>query len=238
MRRLFTCLLILLSINGSAQKIFGVIFNDTGDLLPYSSITIKGTTIGASANNRAKYSINVTPGTYTVVCQHIGYATEERKVTITSEDQEIPFILHELKLTMKEVVVKAGGEDPAYAIIRAAIKKRPTYLDEVNAFNCDLYTKDMIKLRHLPKKIFGKKVEETDREEMGLDTSGQGIIYLSESIASVSSQRPDKFKMNVKSSRVSGSGGFGFSFPTFISLYQNNVILFTEKLNPLASPAP
>ena len=47
-----------------------------------------------------------------------------------------------------------------------------------------------------------------------------------------------KFKLEVKSSRVSGSGGFGFSFPTFISLYQNNVIIFTQKLNPRGFISP
>ncbi len=37
----------------ATQKIYGTVFNSKGDLLPYSSVTIKGTTIGASANNRA-----------------------------------------------------------------------------------------------------------------------------------------------------------------------------------------
>ncbi|MBL0146310.1 MAG: hypothetical protein IPP48_11655 [Chitinophagaceae bacterium] len=73
---------------------------------------------------------------------------------------------------------------------------------------------------------------------MGLDTTGQGIIYLSESIAKVFTQQPDKFKMEVQSSRVSGSNGFGFTFPSFISLYNNNVKVFTEKLNPRGFVSP
>ncbi len=238
MRNILLACLVFICFQSSAQKITGIVFSDKGDLLPYSSVTIKGTTVGASANNRAKYIIAVRPGTYTVVCQHIGYTTQEKSITVTNDDAELMFFLSEQKLILKEIVIKSGGEDPAYAIIRSAIEKRPLYNKEVNAFTCDLYTKDMIKLRRLPKRIMGQKVPEDDRNSMGLDTTGAGIIYLSESIAKVAAQKPGKFKLEVKSSRVSGSGGFGFSFPTFISLYQNNVIIFTQKLNPRGFISP
>ncbi len=222
----------------TAQKITGTVFNDKGDLLPYASLTIKGTTFGASANNRAKYLIAVRPGTYTIVCQYIGYAAQEKSIVIGNTDAELIFTLTEQKLDLKEVIVTAGAEDPAYNIIRKAIQKRPFYNTDVNAFSCDLYTKDMIKLRRLPKKILGQKIEEKDRNDMRLDTMGAGILYLSESVAKIASQKPDKLKLEIKSSRVSGSGGFGFTFPTFISLYQNNVIIFTKKLNPRGFISP
>jgi hypothetical protein len=73
---------------------------------------------------------------------------------------------------------------------------------------------------------------------MGLDTSGQGIIYLSESISRITAQLPEKFKMEVKSSRVSGSDGFGLTFPTFLTFYQNNVTVFMDKLNPRGFVSP
>lgn len=229
---------ITLSFNLSAQKIFGTVFNEKGDLLSYSSITIKGTTIGASANNRARFSISLSPGRYTVVCQHIGYTAMEKEITITTQDEEMVFVLSEQKLVLKEVVIKNTDEDPAYAIIREAIKKREFYSKQVSAFTCDLYTKDMMKLRRLPRKILGRKVPDEDRQEMGLDTMGQGIIYLSESVSRIATELPDKFKLEVKSSRLSGSGGFGFTFPTFISFYQNNVTVFTERLNPRGFVSP
>ncbi|MFT3679216.1 MAG: DUF5686 and carboxypeptidase regulatory-like domain-containing protein [Ferruginibacter sp.] len=238
MRNFLLLSFIFLSLHSSAQKIHGIVFNEKGDLLPYSSITIKGTTTGASANNRAKYSISVKPGRYTVVCQHIGYAAREKDITIADNDEELVFILKEQKYELKEVVVKSGGEDPAYAIIRSAIKKRPEYSKEVNTFTCDLYTKDLIKLRRLPKKVLGQTIPDADRQDMMLDTTGAGIIYLAESVAKVAAQQPDKVKLEVVSSRVSGSDGFGFTFPTFISLYNNNVIIFTQKLNPRGFISP
>ncbi len=238
MVRLALILFLFSSLQSSAQKIYGTVFTDKGDLLPYCSIIIKGTTIGASANNKAKFAISVSPGTYTVVCQHVGFTKQEKKIVIGKEDEEITFILSDQKLTLNPVLVKSGGEDPAYAIIRKAIKKRPFYNKQVKGFECDLYTKDIIKLRNLPKRILGQKIPDADRKEMGLDSSGQGIIYLSESIAKVHVQQPDKFKMEVMSSRVSGSGEFGFAFPAFISMYENNVTIFSDKLNPRGFISP
>ena len=220
----------------SAQKIYGTVFTSQGDLLPYSSVTVKGTTKGASANEKAKYSLNLAPGTYTLVCQHIGYNSMEKTITVKA-DEELAFILTDQKLTLETVVIKKG-EDPAYEVIRNAIKRRTYYDNQVKSFTCDIYGKDIIRVKSLPKKIFGQKIPDSDRKGMGLDSAGQGIIYLSESVSKVSIQRPDKFKLDVISSRVSGSDGFGFSFPAFISLYTNNVKVFTEKFNPRGFISP
>ena len=236
--RIFVFILLLFPLGSTAQKIHGSVFSAGGDLLPYSSITVKGTSIGASANNKAKFSFSLSQGTYTIICQHVGYSMEQRIVKIEKEDQELIFILKVQKLEMKEVMVKKEGEDPAYSIIRQAIKKREYYNKQVNGFFCDLYEKDIIKLRSLPNKILGKRVPDEDRREMGLDSSGKGIIYLGESIAKIYLQQPDKFKMDVISSRVSGSGSFGFAFPTFISLYKSNVKIFTERFNPRGFISP
>ncbi len=237
MPRTLFFLFIFFSNTSSAQKIYGTVFSDKGDLLPYASVTIKGTSIGTSANDKAKFSFTVLPGTYTVVCQHIGYKTQEKNITVKNDDAELIFIIAAQQLEMAEVVV-TNGEDPAYEIIRQAIKKRPFYNQQVQGFECGLYTKDLMKLRKLPKKILGRKIPDEDVKDMGLDSSRKGIIYLAESVAKVYVQQPDKFKMEVISSRVSGSDGFGFTFPTFISFYQNNISVFLDRLNPRGFVSP
>lgn len=237
MRIIFFFVLLISCEAVSAQKIYGTVFTSQGDLLPYSSVIIKGTTKGTSANDKGRYSLTVAPGTYTVVCQHLGYTTQEKKITV-KDDTELSFVLTDQKLMLDAVVISNKREDPAYEIIRNAIKKREYYRKQVNKFTCNIYGKDMIKLRNLPKRIFGQKIPDADRKEMGLDSAGQGIIYLSESVSKVSAQEPDKFKLEVISSRVSGSDGFGFNFPAFISLYNSNVKIFTEKFNPRGFVSP
>jgi len=232
----FACLLFSVKpLN--AQRVSGTIFTETGDLLPYSSIIIKGSSKGTSASTKGNYSMMLAPGKYTLVCQHIGYETAEKNIVVDG-DMEVNFILKEQKLTMQEVVVKTGDEDPAYEIIRQAIKKREYYNKQLKAFACNLYSKDVIKLRNLPDKILGRKVKTEDRADMHLDSAGQGIIYLSESISKVNQQLPDKFKLEVISSRLSGSDNFGFTFPTFISFYTNNVTVFLSQLNPRGFVSP
>ena len=237
MRFIFCSFLVLFYQFSSAQKIHGTVFSDTGDLLPYASLTVKGSSIGASANNKANFSFSLPAGNYTLVCQYIGYTASEKQIIVTG-DLEVTFILKEQKLVLKEVIVKTGDEDPAYEIIRQAIRKRTYYAKQVDAFTCDLYTKDMIKLRNLPDKIFGRKIPKEDKDDMKLDSTGKGIIYLSESVGKINIAQPDKFKLEVMSSRVSGSGDFGFTFPSFITFYTNNVTIFTDRLNPRGFVSP
>jgi len=73
---------------------------------------------------------------------------------------------------------------------------------------------------------------------MGVDSTGKGIIYLSESVTKVSMQRPDKMKLEVISGRESGSNGFGFNFPAFISFYENNVNMFAQQLSQRGFVSP
>lgn len=227
----------LFTFTGYSQSVSGVVFDEQGNLLPFSSILVKGTTRGVTANNQAAFKINLSPGTYTLVCQHVGYAKQERKIDLKN-DEQIIFILPQQKLQLKEVIVKSNAEDPAYEIIRQAIKKRPYYNKQVKAFECEAYIKGLVKLRSLPDRILGKKIPESDRKEMQLDSAGQGIIFLSESVTKVSMQQPGKMKLEVISGRQSGGNGFGFNFPTFISLYENNVTMFTSRLNPRGFISP
>jgi len=134
MRRalLILCSILITSIS-FAGRISGVVTDDKGNILSFSSIFIKGTTRGTTANNEGKFFLNLEPGTYTIVCQHVGYSREEKTVTIGDENLALNFQLHIQELTLKEVIVKKG-EDPAYEIIRHAIKKRPYYNAQVDSF--------------------------------------------------------------------------------------------------------
>jgi hypothetical protein len=215
-----------------AQRIYGNVTDAAGNILPFSTITIKDNPkFGALANNIADYSISVSPGMYTLICQRVGYEKQEKKVTITDQDIKVDFLLQLQKLMLEEVVISSSGENPAYRVIRNAIKKRPEYLKQVSVFSCGLYSKDLIKLRNLPNKIMGQKIDSSDKKNMGLDSSGNGIIYLSEAFSNVTSAPPDKLKMEVKQSRVSGSNSFGFAFPAFINFYENNIDLFKGGVN-------
>ncbi|MFI5129578.1 MAG: DUF5686 and carboxypeptidase regulatory-like domain-containing protein, partial [Chitinophagales bacterium] len=219
-----------------AGRISGRITDDKGAPLAYASISIKGTSRGTNANSSGQYSITLSPGKYTLVCQYVGYRKEEKTITTDGEDQTVNFSLSIQQLTLSEVIVKKG-EDPAYEIIRQAIKKRSYYNDQVDSFSVDVYIKGLVRSRGMPTRVFGKKVEREAND--GLDSAGKGILFLSESMTKVSFKKPDKIKYRVVSSRVSGSNaGIGISFPFFINFYQNNVSVFDNSLNPRGFISP
>ena len=221
-----------------ATRISGIVTDDKGNTLPYSSILVKGTTRGVTANNEGRYFLDLAPGNYTLTCQYVGYAREEKKITVTQENLQVNFQLSLQQLSMPDVVVHPGGEDPAYAIIRHAIKKRKDYESPLDSFTCEAYIKTLITTRKLPGKFLGKKLEDKDRKDLGVDSVGRGIIYLSESMTKIAFKKPDKVKLEVISGRESGSNGYGFSLPTFINFYNSNVTVFAEQLNPRGYISP
>jgi hypothetical protein len=229
---LFTFIFSCSAVLSFSQKIKGVVSDNNGNILPFSSIFIKENNKGTNANSEGKYSLKLEPGQYTLVCQHVGYKKEERKITVAGEDIQLNFILTIQELTLPDVVIK-NGEDPAYQIIRNAIKKRGYYEKQLDKFECEVYTKGQMRVRNYPNKFFGKKVDFEDG-----DTSKQKMLYLSETISKYSVERPKKEKIEVISSKVSGqSDGFGLSVPQFLSFYNNNVFI-ADNLNPRGFISP
>lgn len=217
-----------------AGRIQGTISETSGKPLAFASVMVKGTTNGTTANNQGKYFLNLEAGRYTIIVQHVGYQRQEKTITIGEESVELNFTLSQQELVLEEVIVKRG-EDPAYEIIREAIKKREYYNGLVDSFIVDVYIKGLLRTRAMPQKVFGQKIERDVKD--GIDSAGRGIIFLSESMTKVSYKKPDKIKFEVLSSRQSG-GGYGLSFPFFINFYVNNVSVFDNNLNPRGFISP
>ncbi len=225
--------LILLSNNLFAGKVSGMVTDSAGNILSYSSVIVKGSSFGTVANNEGKYFLNLAPGKYTIVCMHVGFEKEEKTITINTENIELNFTLDIQQFSLGEVIVRQGAEDPAYEIIRQAIKKRSFYLTQVKAFECEVYIKGQLKLRDFPKKFMGQAVDFEDG-----DTSKKKMIFLSETVAKYSVKQPDKRKIEVQSTKVSGrSDGFGLSNPRMVSFYENNILL-GNNLNPRGFVSP
>ncbi|MEO8820398.1 MAG: DUF5686 and carboxypeptidase regulatory-like domain-containing protein [Ginsengibacter sp.] len=237
MQKLLLLFFIFRIISVSAQKVEGTVKDADGNVLPFASILVEGTSMGVTSNNEGKYSLNLSPGKYTLNCRYVGYTSSQKKITVSTNNLTVNFNLSIQKLTLKEVIIKKGSEDPAYAIIRQAIKKRPFYDEQVKAFEAQVYIKGIIKLLSLPNEILGQKIPQEDRTLLGLDSSGAGIIYLTESVTKVFSEQPDKLKLEVISTRVSGDNGLGFSFPAIISFYKNNVDI-APQVNPRGFISP
>ncbi|MFC4230442.1 DUF5686 and carboxypeptidase regulatory-like domain-containing protein [Parasediminibacterium paludis] len=231
MKQSFSLLFLLVPYYMWASTITGSVKDTKGNALPYSSILVKGTAKATTANAKGLFSINLPNGKYTLVCQHVGYQSVAQTVTLTA-DVELAFVLAEQQYQLSEVVVKTGAEDPAYAIIRKAIKKRSDYDNENQKFECQVYIKGQLQLRNYPKNFMGEKVDFEDG-----DTSKRKMIFLSETLAKYAKNGKDR-KIEVLSTKVSGnSSGFGFASPSIISLY-SNIVPIGRGLNPRGFISP
>ncbi len=221
-------LIVLLASTASAAVIKGKITDTKGEPLPFATVYIEGTGIGTAANAVAEYSLTVSEGTHTIVCQYMGFKQANFIVTVTSQQTvEHNFKLSEQAYEMKDVVVKSNAEDPAYAKIRAAIKRRKFHLEQVENFQSSIYLKGVIRNRELPEKIFGIEIPAEDIADSrggGGDSSSLGIMYLCEQEADYYTNGK-KERTYIRSVRESGmSNGVGLSqLPPVVSFYENNV---------------
>ncbi len=232
-KKLLVFIFAFWAIQAKAGIVSGTV-TDSHQPIPFCSVYLKGTTVGTSANSEGHYFLDVVPGDYEIVFRSIGYQLNSKKISVGIDKVELNIELVEESYLLKEAVVNASAEDPAYGIMRKAIKMRKKYLDEVNTFSCRSYVKSTQKLLEYPKKFLGQEVKFGDF----LDTLS-GIFYLSESVANLSFKKPDKIKEEMISSKVSGrqsSFSFNKSSDLLVNFYQNLITLGNLSPRGIVSP--
>lgn len=236
MRVFAIIILMLVQFSASAQNLLlsGKVTDSKNNPLPFASVFVKGTTIGTNTNADGVYNLRLKEGSYEIVYQYVGYKKEIKSVELNS-NTTVNVILQSDNYQLKEVEVKAG-EDPAYAVIRQAIKKRRFYLNQVDEYTCRAYIKGLQRLSSIPKNL-GKLLKITMGENP-IDSSMLGVIYLSESESKYYYSKPDE-KEIMFSSRVSGNKQ-AFSFNQLremkFNFYENLVTIDGLSDRPLISP--
>lgn len=225
------------SLSGFAQSIRGTVTDESGQALAFASVYIKGGTAGTTSNADGNYVLELTAGNYDLICAHIGYEKQERKVQVKRNEAFIAdFTMKIQVVSLNDVVVKAGAEDPAYEIIRKAISERKKHLNETGDMQSLVYMKGLIRSKKVPKRILGRKV--TTNEDI-IDSSGKGILYFSESLTRYSKKKNGDYREEVISAKVSGnSQGFGFNSPQTmdINFYENNISVSGLNSRGFVSP--
>ncbi|WP_345948403.1 DUF5686 and carboxypeptidase regulatory-like domain-containing protein [Mucilaginibacter sp. PAMB04274] len=230
---------LLLCVNALAQTftLSGTVKDNTGQPIPFATVVIKNTSKGSPANSDGQYTLTLPTGNYDLLFKAIGYRQETRQISLKA-NQTIDIQLQPEAYQLQNVVVKAGAEDPAYGIIRKAIRKRKTYQNEVKSYTCDTYIKGLQRLLAAPKKFMGRNVDDFAKQ-MGLDSNRKGILYLSESESKLSYLRPNQYHEEMVSSKVSGSNrAFSFNRASDLSVNFYDNLQNWEGLSnrPLVSP--
>lgn len=228
---------LLFSLSLNAQ-ISGTIKDASGEVLPFASIYVQGTSRGTTSNIEGNYSLDLQEGDYQLVFQYVGYQQFIKKIKVGDTPITLNVQLEEEAMDLTEVTVKANAEDPAYRVIREAIKKRKYYKELVEGFACQSYIKGQVKIMDAPTQILGQDVGDF---QGSLDSNRQGIVYLSESQSNYYFLQPEEKKEVMISSKVSGDFNSGVSWNSAsdmeLSLYDNFTPLGRQVISPIAENA-
>lgn len=221
----------------SFAQITGKVVDESGDPLPYVNIYIQNSTIGTTTNLEGVYTLQLGTGNYTVVYQYVGFKSIAKRIEIdNNKNQVIDLTLVPETYEMDEIVIAADAEDPAYAIIRKAQAKRKFHKDQLTNYECDVYMRGINRITSAPEKIMG--IDIGDMEGM-LDSTRQGIVYLSESVSRLY-VKDGQQKEIMHSSKVSGEPqGYSFNSAREMtqSFYDNTFELNRYIVSPIANNA-
>ncbi|MEO6150228.1 MAG: DUF5686 family protein, partial [Mucilaginibacter sp.] len=202
----------------------GRIADEKNNIIPFTSVYIRNSTYGTTANEYGRYQLKLAPGEYNIMYRFVGYKEKTVHITIINHDEELNVQMQDEIFNLQEVTVTGKrSQDPGMDIMREVIKKREYYLNEVNAYSCAVYIKGVQRLLRAPKKLLGKEV----RSVLDLDSNGRGILYQSESLSQFNFERPNKIHEVTISSKVAGQNtafSYNKASDLQLNLYEN---LFT-----------
>jgi hypothetical protein len=195
MRLILCSILLCFTVSLSqAGGVKGRIANKNGDALPYTGIVVKGTSDGTIANDEGLYEFSLTPGTYELVFQYLGFKTLIKSVVVGNDFLQLDITLEEQALSLGELTIGNKREDPAYTIMRKAISKARFHQLQIRSYQAKVYSRSTA----LPTKI-PYLVEKRFRKE-GIQ---EGKAIINESVAEIQYRRPNSFKQHILSTRNS-----------------------------------
>ncbi|MFZ6011254.1 MAG: DUF5686 family protein [Bacteroidota bacterium] len=204
----------------------GTIKAEDGSNLSFATIFVKQMGSGTTANVDGYYEINLKPGRYDLVFQHLGRKTEVRVVEVTDGMAPLNITLIPQDIVLQSVTIDADDEDPAYSIMRKAIAKANYHRNLLESYSARVYIKGAGKLKDYP--WLAKKALQKEGIE-------KGRVYISESVSEIKFTRPNKFEEKVISIRSDGKDNNtspnGYIFGSF---YEPEVAETVSPLSPKA----
>jgi hypothetical protein len=219
-------LCIGLSAVARAGGIRGTVKADDGTALEYASIFVKQTGSGATTDLHGNYEIILSPGTYDLIFQYLGYESATRTVVVAGDFVEINIMLKIQVMVLQTVTIRADKEDPAYTIMRKAIAKAKYHTQQINQYTAKVYMKGKGKLTDYPwlaKRALEKEGITKDR------------LFIVESVSEIKYTRPNKFEEKVIAIYTTGKDrNTSPNAYVFGSFYEPEI---AETISPLSPKA-
>ena len=162
---------LFFSLSNFAQ-IKGTITDEKGNPLPFVSVFEENTYTSTTSNEQGNYQLNVKEvGRNKITFQYLGFKTLKVAVSSNSKTVILDVKLQEESFALNEVIIDPKN-NPANAIIKSAIANKKQNSDKTARYTADFYSKGMFKVKDLPKKILGQKVDLGEDMASNLDSTG------------------------------------------------------------------
>jgi len=106
-----------------AQSVVGIVNDADTNPLDGANVVVEGTDLGAVASENGFFSIDVSPGTYTVTATFIGYSSQSIEVVVGEENVNVDFALAIDAVTMSALEVLASRADEKTPVAYTTVDK-------------------------------------------------------------------------------------------------------------------
>ncbi len=223
-------------------QLTGTVVDENNEPIPFAAVFYKETTIGTFTNEDGFYKLNYVQGNNVVVFKSIGYKSEEVTINWKNRKATQDVVLKNKDYTLEAVTVYADAEDPAYPIIRKAIKARRNFKDKPENYKSRVYQKLKIELEKLPDKIMGMSIKnEQNKEQIAeiLDTN-KNVLVMSEVVSDFYRGSGNDWKESIISSKISGDRQGYSSMSSYFSnldFYDDYIYIGRKIASPISSSA-
>lgn len=223
---------IITALGATAQQysLSGRITGQKNEPVSFTSVYIRNSTYGTTANDEGRYQFKLSPGTYNVTFRFTGYKEQTESITITDHDEVHNVQLADEVFKFSQVSDKwKDNLDPGDTIMRMVIDKRQAHLNEVRGYTCAVYIKGVQRLLSSPKSLTSKAVTQA----LDLDSNGRGILYQSEMLSNLNFEQPDKIReLTIASKQAGVNTAFDYNKASDLQVnFYNNVF----KINGLST---
>lgn len=180
----------LLPMHLFAQLLTGKITDVSGEAIPNATLYIREVALGITADDNGEFQASLKKGSYTCDFSSLGYERKTLPLTIDKAETHLSVAMEKKVYALKEVIISANREDPAYAIMRKAIGMAPFYLHQIEKYESSIYVKGSVKVEKIPRLMTfgsnGKKLKNLTNK-----------LFLIESQNEVSFTSPNHYEQKV-----------------------------------------
>lgn len=236
MKNAFLLFLLFTGLSTFAQ-IKGKVTDEKGNPLPSVTIYEENTYNGTTSNEQGFYELHTKKqGKHSIIFQFLGFKTQKIAIDITTSSYPLDVKLIEESFNLNEVLIDPKN-NPANQIIKNAIANKKANTKKTDKYKADFYSRGIFKLKNAPKKIFGQEIGDMNG---ALDSTGTGIVSLSETFSTIIFEKPNNLNEVVTASKVSGDNQ-GYAYNTarssFYDFYDNTIKLGIYMISPIADQA-